>query len=392
MPSPPKSVAIVTPGVFPVPSGTSSSVEQVVSHTAKPLARKMNVYVLGCLAKSFPASEEVDGVKYIRVRYEKPYAYLERISKRIGQLRPSIVQVENRPRYVKYLRRKHPRLKISLVLHSTSFVSKPHISKQELSACLRAANVIIVNSDFLKQNLQRAVPGAAHKIVTQHLGVDPGRFLSKWSREGEENRARLLRELGYENPKIILFVGRLIPKKGVHHLLEAMMQIVQAEPNSILLIVGSAYYGTDRLTAYVRKLHEMGSTMPQYVRFIPYVAHEDIPDYYQMADVVVVPSAPNEAFGLVNVEAMASGVPVVATRSGGIQEVVAHGTTGYLVDLPRIAEELPSYLLRILGDRELQRAMGEQGIQRVRQLFTWERCAENRLELYRSLDRRKGNR
>lgn len=110
--------------------------------------------------------------------------------------------------------------------------------------------------------------------------------------------------------------------------------------------------------------------MPQHIRFIPYISHLDMPKWYQIADVVAVPSEEGEAFGLVNVEAMASGIPVVATRSDGIQEVIADGTVGYFESLD---EDLPRYLLRLLADEELRRAMGEQGIQRVQQLFTWRR-------------------
>ncbi|MBP1966962.1 glycosyltransferase family 4 protein [Paenibacillus aceris] len=384
----PIKVAIVTPGTFPIPSGTSSSVEMVVYHTAKQLVKHMGVYVLGRKTLHQPSREMKEGVHYLRVRYEKPASYIERVSQQINLVKPAFIQVENRPRFVRYLRRKHPGVKISLMLHSTSFISGPHISVRELSACLRAANIIVVNSDFLKRLIQRKVPSCSHKIVTQHLGADLTQFTSKWTPEGSASGMALLKELGYEDKKIILFVGRLIPKKGVHHLLDAMLQVVQTEPNAILLIVGSAYYGKEAQTDYVRKLHRMGSSMPQYVRFIPYVSHNDIAKWYQSADIVAVPSAPNEAFGLVNVEAMATGVPVVATRSGGIQEVVDHGTTGYLVDSNQIAEELPRYLLRLLGDAELRRVMGEQGLQRVRHMFTWERSAEQWFERYQSMRRR----
>ncbi|MBD0381553.1 glycosyltransferase family 4 protein [Paenibacillus sedimenti] len=381
----PISVAIVTPGVFPVPSETSSSVEQVVHKTAEQLAKRMKVCVLGRKTPHQRSNEMKEGVHYARVRYGNPAIYIEGISQKIAKLKPTFIQVENRPRFVRYLRRKHPRAKISLVLHSTTFISAPHITIPELTACLRAANVVIVNSEFLKKLIQRKVPGSAHKIVSQHLGVDMERFISKWSPQGNESRIQKLKELGYENHKIILFVGRLIPKKGVHHLLDAMMQVVVTEPNALLIIVGSASYGSDRQTDYVRSLHRMGGTMPQYVRFIPYVSHNDIAQWFQIADVVAVPSAPNEAFGLVNVEAMATGVPVLATRSGGIQEIVADGNTGYLVNYDNIAEELPKYLLRLLENDELRNAMGEQGIQRVKQLFTWERSALQRYELYRKM-------
>ncbi|MFC5447362.1 glycosyltransferase family 4 protein [Paenibacillus aestuarii] len=378
----PISVAIVTPGAFPIPSEMSSSVEQVVQKTAAPLAKRMTVQILGRKTRFQQSREVKDGVRYIRVRYIRPFSYIKEASMQVAKLKPTYIQVENRPRFVRYLRRRYPKKKISLILHSTYFISRPHIAVRELAVCLRAADVIVVNSDFLKKTLERKVPSCAHKIVTQHLGVDVEHFTSRWTPQGAEARQQRLKALGYENRQIILFVGRLIPRKGVHHLLNAMTQVIGAHPEALLLVIGGAFYGSKRKTVYVRRLHKRGRLMPNHVRFIPYVAHADVAKWYQIADIVVVPSAPNEAFGLVNVEAMATGVPVIATRSGGIQEVVADGTTGYLMDPQRIAQELPRYLLRLLGDAELRQVMGEQGNQRVRQLFTWERAAELRHELY----------
>ncbi|SDN60402.1 Glycosyltransferase involved in cell wall bisynthesis [Paenibacillus sp. yr247] len=378
-------VVIVTPGSFPVPSGISSSVEQVVQKTAEHLVKRMPVYVLGRKTSYQPMREVRGGSTYIRVRYESPLSYISAISQQIANLKPAIIQVENRPHFVRYLRKRYPRCVISLVLHSNLFISKPHISSKQLTECLAATDVIIVNSDYLKQSVRDKVPSVAHKIVTQHLGVDVSRFTSRWSPEGSESRRKLLQKLGYENRKIILFVGRLIPKKGVHHLLKAMQTIIETEPNTVLVLVGSAFYGSRRLTEYVKRLYREGSTMPQHVRFIPYVSHLDIPKWYHIADVVTVPSEEGEAFGLVNVEAMASGIPVVATRSGGIQEVIADGTVGYLIDFEGLEADLPRYLLRLLENEELRRAMGELGIQRVNQLFTWEKAAEVRYDLYKSM-------
>ncbi|NEW04419.1 glycosyltransferase family 4 protein [Paenibacillus sp. SYP-B3998] len=378
----PMSVAIVTPGSFPIPSGVSSSVEQVVEKMASQLIKRMPVYVLGRKPSYQPVREIRNGVSYIRVRYRGPTIYRDEVRKHIAKLKPTIIQVENRPRYVRFLRRCYPKVRLSLVLHSTSFISKSSISNKDLRACLRAADVVIVNSDFLKNIVQAKAPAYAHKVVTHYLGVDVSRFKSRWSEEGIQSRNQFLQQLGYENRKIILFVGRLIPKKGIDHLLNAMKLIITKEPTALLILIGSAFYGSHRLTNYVKNLHRVGNTMPNHVRFIPYISHSEVPKWFQIADVVAVPSDEGEAFGLVNVEAMASGIPVVATRSGGIQEVITDGTVGYLVHPRNIKEEFPHYLLLLLADEELRRRMGKQGIQRVQQHFTWEKAAETRHDLY----------
>lgn len=197
-------VVIVTPGSFPIPSGKSSSVEQVVQKTAEKLVKLMPVCILGRRTLYQPRSEEREGCRYIRVPYRGSRSYISAVSQQIAARKPGIIQVENRPHFVRYLRKRFPRCFISLVLHSKVFISLPYISQKYLKACLAAADVVIVNSDYLKQAVQAKVPSAAHKIVTQHLGVDVSKFTSRWSPEGSESRTQKLQELGYENRKIIL--------------------------------------------------------------------------------------------------------------------------------------------------------------------------------------------
>ncbi|OCT13995.1 hypothetical protein A8709_00180 [Paenibacillus pectinilyticus] len=378
-------LVILTPGSFAIPSGRSSSVEHVVQHTAEALVNRMPITVIGRKAALQGWRSVRKGVTYQRVTFQGAHGYLLRASQQISRLKPAIIQVENRPHYVRLLRRKFPKAKLSLVIHSTAFINPPYISAKALRASLQAANVIIVNSEFLKGYVQQKVPGVAHKIVTHYLGVDVGRFISKWSGEGSESRAQIRRELGFEHRKIILYMGRLIPQKGVHHALHAMRNVIQSEPSALLLIVGSAFYGSKRITSYVKELGRVAKTMPGHVRFIPYVNHQEMPEWIRLADVVVVPSMGSEAFGLVNVEAMASGVPVVATRAGGIQEVIEDGRTGLLIHKEDMPTELAPTLLRVLQDEALQRRMGEQGLERVRDKFTWQQAAEVRWELYRTM-------
>ncbi|CAN7573039.1 glycosyltransferase family 4 protein [Paenibacillus sp. LjRoot56] len=378
-------LVIVTPGSFPIPSGTSSSVEQVVQKTAEQLVKSMPVVVIGRKTSYQPWNEIRQDVTYQRVPYQTQTTYMKHVAKQISSLSPGIIQVDNRPRFLPYLRKRYPHSMLSLVLHSTSFITRPYISNASLTLCLRAADVIIVNSDFLKRFLQKKVPSAAHKIVTHYLGVDVAQFTSKWSDEGIKSRIEMRKGLDCEHRKIILYVGRLIPKKGVHHLLKAMKSVIKSEPSAKLVIIGSAYYGSKKETKYVRQLVKAARMIPKHVQFIPYVKHQEMPKWVRIADVFVVPSIGKEAFGLVNVEAMASGVPVVATRVGGIQEVVEDGKTGYLIEPGAIDNELPDRVIRLLKDESLQRKLGDNGIKRVENLFTWERAAEVRSVLYSQL-------
>jgi spore coat protein SA len=375
-------IAIITPGSFVVPSATSSSVELVVEQVARRLAPEVHPVVFGKKSRGIPSSEVVDGVCYVRVPSISPIGYIAQVSRRLKTYRPTLLQVENRPRFVRYLRKRHPQAVICLVLHSITFISSPHISRAELQSCLRAADQIVVNSRFLKEQLVRKAPHLRKKIRVNYLGVDTGQFTSRWSIEGTIKRQEMITRLGLGGQKIILYVGRLLPMKGVHHLLEVLPEIVQLVPNAIVLIVGSAFYSSGRSTPYVRRLTRLAAQLQEHVRFIPYVPHTEIADWFRLADVLVVPSGRNEAFGLVNVEAMASGVPVVATHVGGMKEIIEHERTGLTINPLRLRKDLAPAIAALLIHPEFAKMMGEASVLKVHEQFTWDRTAERWLDMY----------
>jgi spore coat protein SA len=380
-------VAVITPGTFAIPSGSSSSVERVVEQVSQHLAGAAHLYIFGKKDAALPSRETDNHMTYIRFACANKLLYLQKISQSLHQIRPDIIQIENRPRMARYLRRKHPRTRIILSLHSVTFISKPHIGFMELRACLHCADRIVVNSLFLKQFLMAKVPHLGNRIEVNHLGVNPEQFISRWTERGALERTLQLENEGYRGKKIILFVGRLVSIKGVHHLLQVMSQIKEQEPDAVLVIVGSAFYGKDVLTDYVIKLHQMGAQIPAHVRFVSYVPYEEIQNWFLMADVVVVPSEKNEAFGLVNVEAMAAGIPVIATRAGGMKEIVEDGVTGYLIEEKRLESELQEKILELLHSPDRVQWMGINSMLRVQRCFTWKHTAERWMVLYRSMVR-----
>lgn len=375
-------VAIVTPGTFPVPSGRSSSVEQVAMQVGERLKRQAEVTVLGKKTKRLPVREQRGGIRFIRPPV-KPY--VGQVARLLRHERPDVIQIENRPRHARFVKRRLPGTPVVLSLHSTTYLSKPHISSASLRLCLQAADAIVVNSHFLKERVLSADETAARKIVVNHLGVDTERFVSRWTDGEQAKREAQLAKLGLSGKKIVLYVGRFIPLKGVHHLVSVMPTIAALQPDAVLLLVGGAYYGSNRQTAYVRRLHRLAQPAGRHIRFVPFVPHEQIPAWFRLADVVVVPSAGQEAFGLVNVEAMASGVPVVAAGSGGMKEIIEHGRSGLLADPGAIGSELVRHVCAVLANPVYARALGENGIRRVRDSFTWQHTADRLLTLYERL-------
>jgi glycosyltransferase involved in cell wall biosynthesis len=174
---------------------------------------------------------------------------------------------------------------------------------------------------------------------------------------------------------IVLFVGRLVPYKGVDVLLDAMAGL-----NAVALIVGE---GPQRASLEAQA-HRLGVTSR--VRFLGSVTDQELASLYRACDVFVLPSVTRqEAFGVVQLEAMAAGKPVVSTDLGtGVGWVNRHGETGYVVP-PRDAGALEAVIRRLLDDPDLRRSMGEAAMRRVRSAFTVERMIDDTLALYRDL-------
>ncbi|MBN2982914.1 glycosyltransferase family 4 protein [Cohnella algarum] len=361
-------VAFVTPGAYAVPSPRGGSVERVVEKVVPLLAPAIEARIYGRVRRGLPARERWRGAECVRYPASDKAAYAARVFRSLASYRPDLIQVENRPLFVRELRKRFPDKPIWLSLQSTTFISRPYLGPKTTRACLRLADRILVNSRYLASQVRARAPETADKISVVHLGVEPERF-GLWN--PEEERARR----GWADRRIVLYVGRLIPLKGVHHLLAAMPELVRAVPNVLVVIVGGAFYGSSRRTAYVERLHKLAKPWKRHVHFQSYVSHTDIPRWFGLAHAVAVPSGEREAFGLVNVEAMASGLPVVAARSGGISEIVEDGVTGFLVDRQCLRSGLASRLSLLLQNESLREEMGRRGRERALSLFTWEHTA-----------------
>lgn len=378
-------IAIICPGQFMASSDRSSSVERVCCEMSKQLPQHCSVTIYSKLSGDAPAVEQQGLVTHRRFHASDRKAYMRQVIRDLRRSKPDIIQIENRPLIASQLRRYFPSLPIVLSLHSTTFVNPKTYGRRLLARCLSRVDRIIVNSAFLADWLARRLGVPRKKLTVCYPGVDTELFVSRFQPAGRERREMMREELGYANKTIVLFVGRLIPLKGVHHLLAAFRRVIAEHPEALLLICGSAKYGSDRLTPYVKKLHQLGGTMPNHVRFVPFIPHSSVVSWYLAADIVVVPSTGEEAFGLVNVEALASGAPVVAARVGGIAEIIRHDVNGCLIDPKRMQEELAHALNDLLRDHNRRGAMGKEGTSTVARQFTWRMTAARYAAVYEQI-------
>ncbi|MGD0765141.1 MAG: glycosyltransferase family 4 protein [Dehalococcoidia bacterium] len=182
----------------------------------------------------------------------------------------------------------------------------------------------------------------------------------------------------YANGKLnILFVGRLEKRKGVKYLLQAFATVKKEMPNTRLLIVGPP---TRAAGGYKRWVRETG--LPD-VEFVGYVSYDDLARYHHTADVVCAPATGNESQGIVLLEAMAAGRPLIASNIEGYASVLTHGVEGLLV-MPKDAGALAAALLELLADPTRRQEMADKGRLRAQE-FRWERVSQRVLTYYEQL-------
>lgn len=201
-------------------------------------------------------------------------------------------------------------------------------------------------------------------------GVDPDRF----------KRPAPALPNGREKRLNILFVGRLEKRKGFRYLFQAFRQVRACLPHVTLTVVGT-YKPADIAPYY----GEPG------VKFVGYCPDDELPYYYHTADVFCTPSTGSESFGVVLLEAMVTGVPIVASDIAGYRTIVTDSQEGLLVP-PRDVPALTQALLRLLNDPQLRAAAGQRGREKAAR-YSWDIIADRILDIYyETLERKFGPR
>ncbi len=237
---------------------------------------------------------------------------------------------------------------------------------------IQSADRVVCATEHEKSLLVHLYYADPQKIAVVPLGVDLERF-----RPIDQAQAR--KQLGFKDERIVLFVGRIEPLKGVDILINAAAML-ESDVECSVLIVG----GDETTAGSVDELRSLASNLGigHRVAFVGAVDHEKLPLFYNAADVCVVPSH-YESFGLVAVEAMACGVPVVASRVGGMARTVRDGETGYLI--PWLCPEPFAERIEMLLENEsLRRSLGEAARDAVAR-YRWDTVAAGVLDVYRDI-------
>jgi glycogen synthase len=229
------------------------------------------------------------------------------------------------------------------------------------------AKLIVAVSKYSMGRILESYDVDNSKVRVVPNGVDPEKFKP-------QDRDVARQHLGLSNEPCVLFVGSLIPRKGLQFLIKAAEKIVNQRPQTKFLIVGEGPL-KNQLQALISTQDLLGN-----FKFIGNLKDKQLSDVYNCADVFALPSI-QEGQGIVLLEAEASTVPVVAFEVGGISEAVRNGETGYLVNFGN-TEEFADSIIRLLSDRALHDKMGLNGRRFVLENYTWDICAQRMLKVY----------
>lgn len=240
------------------------------------------------------------------------------------------------------------------------------LSKIEEETAKNATLIVTVSRYSLKK-LVEFYNVSEKKVRIVPSGVDPQKFKPIKACETVKER------IGVNNRQCILFVGRLVPRKGLHFLIEAAKHIVQESKETAFIVVGDGPLRS-HLISYSKK----EGLLDNFV-FLGDVRDNMLPTLYNCADVFALPSL-QEGQGLTLLEAQASAKPVVAFNVGAISEFILDKETGILVKPD--GYELANAILNLLSNRSLRERMGRRGRKFVCKNFSWDVCTQRMLQVY----------
>ena len=402
----------------------ASSGDLVMDEISRGLARSHNVVAYCARGKGQQKVEQFDGVEYRRMStwLDRRLLHRQKIRRLIDLAAsrdgpqplinsswwyrhfiaqviadPSlqdcdIVHIMNITQFVPLVRARLPNTRIVLHMHC-QWLQK--LDAAVIARRINAADLVLGVSNFIAAGVRQRFPSLAQRCSHLYNGADIALFATP---PGVQ-----------PNPKQLLYVGRLAPEKGVHILLDAFHIVLAQHPDAHLKLIGpemvvsreALFPNCDdphvlrldeyfRPGAYAELLRTKVSEFPSgSISFLNEgMKFTDLAPHYHSASLFVFPSVCEEACPLPPIEAMASGLPVVATRDGPFPEIVEHGRSGLLVERSNV-QALADAILQLLSRPDLRDAMAQAAFQRASALFTWDRIVKDLIEKYELLSVRE---
>ncbi len=384
------------------------SVTKVAHEVIKPLSKQFDFVCVGGTS-GHDLKSQVDNIKYYQINSrfdilvsQKLSGLIEKVSKRsrhplhreicfpafalkaaniFKQNECDIILIHQLPQWLPILRRKLKNAKLLLWAHTAEFVEE----EKSLAHLLSYADGVIGCSNYIANRMLTKNGKLADHSHTIYNGFDPSKFCPKQNIK--------------QNHETLLYIGKVIPEKGIHILVEAFRLLAKRRPNLMLRIVGTWERMSPSLFPSIDKNHlsDIEKIEGNYIDYLVNAAGEYtdrisisreivnsilLSKEYQQCTLFIHPGLCEEAFGMPVVEAMASQKPVIVTTRGGLPELIEEGKSGLTFKSGSV-HELAEKIEYLLVDRELRQSMAENAYHRAMESFTWDCSAKSLAELIR---------
>jgi len=241
----------------------------------------------------------------------------------------------------------------------------------------KKADLLIAVSENIAEELERFYRISREKVRVVHNGVDTDVFKPV----DEEWKLDARRKFGIRGNPIVLYVGHLSPRKGLQYLFKAVPKVIKEFPQVLFVVLG----GTPKFVEG-RDYRQIWSNLVSMLKvsrnvfFAGEVRHKDTLDYYSLADVFVFPTL-YEGMAKALLEAMAYGLPIIATNVGGNPDAIVHEENGMLIQ-PMKTNILADTLIRLLSGKSFAKELGQRARETVKKNFTWKITATKLMNIY----------
>ena len=383
-------IILIMPNVFPVPAVKGGATETLMTNLLEENEKSGKVNFT-CISvydeKAYHLSKNFKYTKFIYIEekrdnldltFEKSdnnfKKYMDKVYENIKDLEFDFLIIEGGDiTGYEYLLKRFPKEKCLVHIHGDA-LGDNNINKDiyyKFLAISKYTEKLIMSDNI--------IPKSQIELLYNSIKLED--FNKKIS---EDEKIVLRKKYGIEKDDVvIMFVGRTIRQKGVKELILAFKQLKNIDKSKIL-IVGSANYGAKVKTDFDYELEEISKDIKEKIKFTGYVDNTELYKIQNISDIAVVPSMWEELFGLVVPENMASGLPLVVTKSGGIPEIVDNESAFVVEKNQDLIKNLSDKLDLLIENPDLRRKMGEAGRKRA-ELFGMDKYLDNFYEIIRKI-------
>lgn len=388
-----KKIALIVPAELPVPSVRGGAVEELVTILIEQNEIEQKAEFLVFSVENEDAKERAKNYKHTKIIYIQVATLFDRIINRVLRYankiykKKTLLDVAHYRKAYRYLKRE----KVDAIVAEGGMYHEfrrfaEDYGKENLYLhihhhlrCTPEIDDIFGNaigiSEFATKEWMCTTNAKDTEAYVVYNCVNEDKFVPRISRD---ERAEIRKRFGFTDEDIVvLYCGRILEVKGVRELLMAVKEI--ENPHVKLLIIGNADFAINTQTPYLKEVQELVETVGDRVRFTGYIPNSELYQYYQSADIQVIPSLWEEAAGLVAIEGMLSELPLIVTKSGGLVEY-ATADVAIQVEREQIIEELKREISALALNEEQRKQMAALGMERAK-AFSKKRFYESFIEV-----------